>query len=110
MTRPGTPVDAIDGVIPKTVVEPATAEEVGATLQRASRDKLAVVVRGRPLHHDEPPGFWSGRGERRQSGKQRGHVSVRGSVVLAHPRRIEAQCLREPDELEGRRPEARYTF
>jgi glycolate oxidase FAD binding subunit len=46
MTRPGTAADAIDGVIPKTVVEPATAEEVGATLELASRDKLSVLVRG----------------------------------------------------------------
>lgn len=46
MTRPGTPEDAIDGVIPASVVEPATPEEVGATLELASRDKLAVVPRG----------------------------------------------------------------
>ena len=46
MTRPGTAADAIDGVIPKTVVEPANAEEVGATLELASRDKLSVVTRG----------------------------------------------------------------
>jgi glycolate oxidase FAD binding subunit len=46
MTRPGTPRDAIDGVIPKTVVEPATGEEVGATLELASRDKLSIVTRG----------------------------------------------------------------
>src|SRR5437773_83713 len=46
MTRPGTSADVIDGVIPKTVVEPSTAEEVGATLELASRDALSVVARG----------------------------------------------------------------
>jgi glycolate dehydrogenase FAD-binding subunit len=46
MTRPGTTTDAVDGVIPKTVVEPATAEEVGATLELAFRDKRSVVARG----------------------------------------------------------------
>jgi glycolate oxidase FAD binding subunit len=46
MTRSGTATDAIDGVVPKTVVEPSTPEEVGATLELASRDKLSVVARG----------------------------------------------------------------
>ena len=45
-TRPGTPSDAVDGVIPRTVVEPATAEEVAATLEQASRDGLSVFTRG----------------------------------------------------------------
>lgn len=46
MTRSGTSLDAIDGVIPKTVIEPSTAEEVGAALELASRDGLAVMARG----------------------------------------------------------------
>ena len=46
MTHSGTPADAIDGVVPKTVVEPSTAEEVGAMLELASRDSLSVVARG----------------------------------------------------------------
>ena len=35
MTRPGTSADAVDGVIPKTIVEPTNAEEVGAALEVA---------------------------------------------------------------------------
>ena len=46
MTRPGTATDAVDGVIPKTVVEPSTPEEVGALLALASRDTLSVAARG----------------------------------------------------------------
>ena len=46
MTRPGTATDAVDGVIPKTVVEPSTPEEVGAMLELASRDTLSVAARG----------------------------------------------------------------
>ena len=41
-----TSADALDGVIPKTVVEPSTADEVGAMLELASRDALSVVARG----------------------------------------------------------------
>jgi glycolate oxidase FAD binding subunit len=44
--RPGAPADALDGVVPGVVVEPATAEAVGAVLKWASRDKLCVLVRG----------------------------------------------------------------
>jgi glycolate oxidase FAD binding subunit len=46
MTRPGTSADALDGVIPKIVMEPSTADEVGAVLELASRDALSVVARG----------------------------------------------------------------
>jgi glycolate oxidase FAD binding subunit len=42
----GAPGDAIEGVVPNLVVEPRTAEAVGAILDWASREKLAVVVRG----------------------------------------------------------------
>ena len=44
--RPGAPGDAVDGVIPHVVVEPATADAVGAILGWASREKLSVLVRG----------------------------------------------------------------
>ena len=44
--RPGTPADAVDGVIPRLVVEPDSAEAVAATLEWASRDKLSVLTRG----------------------------------------------------------------
>jgi glycolate oxidase FAD binding subunit len=40
------PGDAIEGVVPRVVVEPASAEAVGAVLQWASRDRLSVIVRG----------------------------------------------------------------
>jgi glycolate oxidase FAD binding subunit len=46
MTRQGTSADAIDGVIPTTVAEPSTAEDVGALLEVASRDARSVVARG----------------------------------------------------------------
>lgn len=46
MARPGTASDAVDGVIPKTVVEPASAEELGAMLELASRDTLSVAATG----------------------------------------------------------------
>jgi glycolate oxidase FAD binding subunit len=44
--RLGTPADAVDGVVPRVIVEPASPEAVGAVLQWASRDKLSVLVRG----------------------------------------------------------------
>jgi glycolate oxidase FAD binding subunit len=44
--RPGTPTDAVEGVVPRIVVEPASAEGVAAVLGWASRDKLTVLVRG----------------------------------------------------------------
>jgi glycolate oxidase FAD binding subunit len=44
--RPGTPADAISGVVPNVVIEPRAREIVGAVLQWASRDKLRAVVRG----------------------------------------------------------------
>jgi glycolate oxidase FAD binding subunit len=44
--RVGTQADAIDGVVPRVIVEPTTPEAVGAVLQWASRDKLSVLVRG----------------------------------------------------------------
>jgi glycolate oxidase FAD binding subunit len=44
--RLGTPADAIEGVVPRVIVEPATAESVGRLLDWASREKLCVLVRG----------------------------------------------------------------
>ena len=44
--RLGTPADAIEGVVPRVIVEPGSGEAVGAVLEWASRDKLCVLVRG----------------------------------------------------------------
>jgi glycolate oxidase FAD binding subunit len=44
--RLGTPADAVEGVVPRVIVEPATGEAVGAVLEWASREKLCVLVRG----------------------------------------------------------------
>jgi glycolate oxidase FAD binding subunit len=44
--RPATAADAIDGVQPATVVEPATPEKVAAVLAAASAARLIVVIRG----------------------------------------------------------------
>jgi len=44
--RLGTPADAVEGVVPRIVIEPATADEVSAILQWASRETLSVLVRG----------------------------------------------------------------
>jgi glycolate oxidase FAD binding subunit len=44
--RLGTPSDAIDGLVPRVIVEPASAEAVAAVFGWASREKLCVFVRG----------------------------------------------------------------
>jgi glycolate oxidase FAD binding subunit len=44
--RDGTIADAVDGVVPRTVVEPESGETVGRVLEWASREKLSVLVRG----------------------------------------------------------------
>ena len=44
--RLGIPADAVEGVVPRVVVEPASSDAVGAVLQWASREKLCVLVRG----------------------------------------------------------------
>lgn len=44
--RLGTPGDAVEGVVPRVVVEPRTGEAAGSVLEWASRDKLSVLVRG----------------------------------------------------------------
>jgi glycolate oxidase FAD binding subunit len=36
----------VDGVVPRVVVEPAAADEVGRVLEWASRDRLSVLTRG----------------------------------------------------------------
>jgi hypothetical protein len=45
-TRQGSAADAIDGVVPHQIVEPADASELAATLHAASRDKQKTVLRG----------------------------------------------------------------
>ena len=44
--RAGAPSDAVEGVVPGIVVQPATPEAVGAILEWASRARLSVLVRG----------------------------------------------------------------
>jgi glycolate oxidase FAD binding subunit len=43
---PATHEDAIDGVMPRAVVEPASAEDVAALLASASKRRASVVIRG----------------------------------------------------------------
>ena len=45
-TRPGAAGDAIDGVVPRQVVEPETSADLAAAMAAASRDRLATVLRG----------------------------------------------------------------
>ena len=45
-TRQGSAADAVDGVVPRQIVEPADASELAATLHAASRDKQSTVLRG----------------------------------------------------------------
>ena len=44
--RPGGASDAIDGVVPRQVVEPETSADLAAAMAAASRDRLATVLRG----------------------------------------------------------------
>jgi glycolate oxidase FAD binding subunit len=44
--RQGSSADAVDGVVPRQIVEPADGHELAATLQAASRDKQNAVLRG----------------------------------------------------------------
>ena len=44
--REGAATDAIDGVIPRQIVEPDSPEALAETLARASRDRLQTVIRG----------------------------------------------------------------
>ncbi len=46
VTRPGSAADAVDGVVPRQLVEPADANELAATLKAASGDKQITVLRG----------------------------------------------------------------
>ena len=43
---PANLADAIDGVVPRTVIEPASAEEVASALASASEQRASVVIRG----------------------------------------------------------------
>ena len=44
--RLGTPADAVEGVVPRVIVEPASGEALGSVLEWASREKHCVLVRG----------------------------------------------------------------
>lgn len=44
--RLGTPADAIEGVVPRVIVAPASGEAVSSVLEWASREKLCVLVCG----------------------------------------------------------------
>ncbi len=44
--RLGTPAESVEGVVPRVIVEPASAESVGRLLEWATREKLCVLVRG----------------------------------------------------------------
>ena len=44
--RAGGPSDAVDGVVPRQVVEPTTAPELGDALATASRERHATILRG----------------------------------------------------------------
>jgi len=44
--RLGTPAESVEGVVPRVIVEPASAEAVGRLLEWANREKLCVLVRG----------------------------------------------------------------
>ena len=44
--RAGADVDAVDGVVPRFVAEPESAEAFAGTLAQASRDGLQAVIRG----------------------------------------------------------------
>jgi glycolate oxidase FAD binding subunit len=44
--RAGGPSDAVDGVVPRQVVEPTSAAELGGALATASRERHATVLRG----------------------------------------------------------------
>lgn len=44
--RPGSPADAVDGLVPSVVAAPGDVAEASALLAAASRDGAAVVVRG----------------------------------------------------------------
>jgi glycolate oxidase FAD binding subunit len=44
--RQGSAADAVDGVVPRQIVEPADANELAAALQAASRETKVTVLRG----------------------------------------------------------------
>ena len=44
--RDGTSGDAVEGIVPKFVAEPASAEEVSETVAWAAREKLSLLTRG----------------------------------------------------------------
>src|SRR5262245_20966240 len=44
--RAGSASDAVDGVVPRQVIEPESASELAVALASASRDRLATIIRG----------------------------------------------------------------
>src|SRR5262249_41649621 len=46
LTRAGSAIDAVDGVVPRQVIEPGDGSRVGQRRAAASRDRLATVIRG----------------------------------------------------------------
>ena len=44
--RQGSAADAVDGVVPRQIVEPVDGTELAATLHAASRDRQITVLRG----------------------------------------------------------------
>jgi glycolate oxidase FAD binding subunit len=44
--RLGSPPDAVEGVVPRIIVEPGSGDAVGSLLDWATREKLCVLVRG----------------------------------------------------------------
>ena len=42
----GTASDAIDGVVPRVVAQPESAEDLAAILASASQERASVVIRG----------------------------------------------------------------
>src|SRR5512134_1430317 len=42
----GSAADAVDGIVPRQIVEPVDASDLAATLHAASRDRHSAVLRG----------------------------------------------------------------
>ncbi|HEY6106353.1 MAG TPA: FAD-binding oxidoreductase, partial [Anaeromyxobacteraceae bacterium] len=45
-SRPGTPADAVLGVVPRTVLEPATVAEAAEAVTACARDRLHLAFVG----------------------------------------------------------------
>jgi glycolate dehydrogenase FAD-binding subunit len=55
--RPSTPADAVDGVLPRFIAEPSSADELGDTVAELSRERLSLITRGAgtKLEWGQPP-------------------------------------------------------